>query len=338
MNIGITYDLKDEYLLAGMDEESAAEFDCVETIDGIEAAINRAGHETERIGSLKALVGALASGRRWDLVFNIAEGVHGFAREAQIPALLEAYEIPFVFSDPLVLGVCLHKGIAKTIVREAGVATPDFAVVSFPEEAGKVSLPFPLFVKPVAEGTGKGITPLSRVHTGSELKRVCEELLVRHRQPVLVENWLPGREFTVGILGTGAGAVSVGTMEVHFGHAAEEGIYSYFNKKHYKGIVAYTVPDRQTAESCEACALAAWRALGCRDGGRVDVRMDENGVPNFLEVNPLAGLNPEDSDLPILAGLHGIDYDGLIAMILDAAITRTSAFTRGGSGGIPVPA
>jgi D-alanine-D-alanine ligase len=323
MNIGITYDLKEEYLLAGMDEESAAEFDSIETIDGIDNALIGLGHRTERIGSVKKLVSLLASGKRWDLVFNIAEGAYGFSRESQVPALLEAYGIPFVFSDSLVLGICLHKGISKIIAKAAGVATPDFAVVSSINEADGIQLPFPLFLKPAAEGTGKGISSSSRVSSRESLSQVCGELLLRHRQPVLVEAYLPGREFTVGIVGTGTEAVSVGTMEVIFGGQAEEEIYSYFNKKHYKGIISYAVPDRESALACEACALAAWRALGCRDGGRVDIRMDGEGIPNFLEVNPLAGLNPEDSDLPILAALHGTSYQELIGMILDSALKRT---------------
>ncbi len=325
MNIGITYDLKDEYLLAGMDEESAAEFDSIETIDGIDKALTGLGHRTDRIGSVKSLVTALALGKRWDLVFNIAEGVHGVARESQVPALLEAYGIPFVFSDSLVLGICLHKGISKIIARAAGVATPDFALVSSIEDIDEIDLPFPLFLKPAAEGTGKGITTSSRVESRESLRGVCEELLLRHRQPVLVETYLPGREFTVGIAGTGSDAAAVGTMEVLFGSRAVDEIYSYFNKKHYKGLVSYEIPDRASAQACEACALAAWRALGCRDGGRVDIRMDGEGIPNFLEVNPLAGLNPADSDLPILASLHGISYQDLIGMILDSALKREAA-------------
>ncbi len=334
MNIGITYDLKEEYLLEGMDEENAAEFDSIETIDGIDEALTGLGHQTERIGSIKKLVTALDSGKRWDIVFNIAEGAYGFARESQVPALLEAYAIPFVFSDSLVLGICLHKGISKIIAREAGVPTPDFAVVSSIEDIDGIELPFPLFLKPVAEGTGKGITTSSRVESRESLHLVCEELLYRHRQPVLVETYLPGREFTVGIVGTGSGAVSVGTMEVMFGKQAEDEIYSYFNKKHYKGLISYAVPDPDSARACEACALAAWRALGCRDGGRVDIRMDAEGIPNFLEVNPLAGLNPADSDLPILASLHGTSYEELIGMILDSALKRTG-LDWGGEAVIP---
>ena len=155
MRIGLTYDLRSEYLAMGYSEEATAEFDREETVDGIESALQRLGHATERIGHIRRLVERLAEGRRWDLVFNIAEGLNGIGREAQVPALLDAYGIPYTFSDPLVLGVCLHKGLTKLVVRDAGVPTPDFALVERPEDLARVGLPFPVFAKPVAEGTGK---------------------------------------------------------------------------------------------------------------------------------------------------------------------------------------
>ncbi|MEK7244000.1 MAG: D-alanine--D-alanine ligase, partial [Thermodesulfobacteriota bacterium] len=156
MKIGITYDLRDDYIAEGYTEEETAEFDHPRTIDAIEEALRDLGYETDRIGHLRALTRRLVAGDRWDLVFNIAEGLRGFGREAQVPALLDAWEIPYTFSDPLVLSLTLHKGLTKRVIRDFGIPTPDFAVVETPEEIAAMALPFPLFAKPVAEGTGKG--------------------------------------------------------------------------------------------------------------------------------------------------------------------------------------
>ena len=323
MKIGITYDLRDDYLKEGYTLEETAEFDRVDTIDAIDEAICACGHETDRIGNAKQLVQRLARGERWDLVFNIAEGLHGVGREALVPALLDSYEIPYTFSDPLVLALTLHKGMTKAVLRDAGVPTADFAVVSVPADIEKVSLPYPLFVKPVAEGTGKGISDASLVKTPAELKRVCENLLAEFHQQVLVETFLPGREFTAGVVGTGGEAAAVGVMEVVFKKKEPADlIYSYHNKSNYEQAIEYRVPEPEVVEPCAKLALSAWKVLGCRDGGRVDIRMDSQGRPNFIEVNPLAGLNPVHSDLPILCKLNGISFQELMERILKSAFKR----------------
>lgn len=325
MDIAVTYDLRDEYLAAGLDAEQTAEFDRPETIAAIAGALRRLGHRVQTVGNLAALTRALAAGRRWDLVFNIAEGLHGYGREAQIPALLEGHDIPYTFSDPLTLCLALHKGMAKRVVRAAGVATPDFAVVEDETDLAAVSLPWPLFVKPVAEGTSKGIAPSSRVADREALERAVRDVWARHRQPALVECYLPGREFTVGILGGGRGARTLGVLEVLLGANAEPGCYSFDNKEHYEGRVHYRRAVDAAAGAAADVALAAWRALGARDAGRVDVRLDANGGAHFLEANPLAGLHPERSDLAILARLLGIEYDWLIATIVEEALARRAA-------------
>lgn len=322
MLIGLTYDLKDDYLKEGFAPELVAECDSIVTIDAIEAALQKTGHQTERIGNVKALVSYLASKKRCELVFNIAEGLFGLLRESQIPALLDAYQIPYVFSDSFVLGVCLHKGYTKETVRKAGVATADYCVLKTAEEYKKVQLPYPLFLKPVGGGTGIGITARSRVNNADELEAVSKNLLSAYRQPVLVETYLSGREFTVGICGTGCDATSLGVMEIIIEQNSDGGIYSYKTKQEYEKCTRYEIPDLKTIKTCEDVALAAWRELGCRDGGRIDVKMDEHGVVHFLEVNPLAGLHPIDSDLPILCKLHGIGYDSLIERILYSAKKR----------------
>lgn len=326
MIIGLTFDLVDEYLARGWTQEEAAEFDRTETIDAIQGALERIGHTVDRIGGLRRLVERLARGDRWDLVFNIAEGSEGFGREAEVPCLLEAYGIPYTFSDPLTLTLSLHKGMAKHVLRGLGVATPDFVVIAHPDETGEVSLEPPLFVKPVAEGTSKGISGRSLVRTRAELDRVVPELLERFRQPVLVERFLPGREYTVGVLGQGRGARAVAVMEVELASGAEGPGYTFFNKANYEEVVSYRLVDEAAAQPIMEVALAAWRALGCRDAGRVDLREDEHGRPNVLEVNPLAGLNPAHSDLPIMCRLRGIGYVELIEEILNEARSRCESF------------
>ena len=322
MRIALTYDLRDDYLAAGHSEEEAAEFDRPETIDGIAQALAALRHSPVRVGNLAALAARLLAGERWDLVFNIAEGLYGLARESQVPALLDAWRIPYTFSDPLVLALSLHKGMTKRVVRDAGVPTPDFRLVEEEADLDVVDLPVPLFCKPVAEGSSKGVTPASRVAGPDALRAVCRDLLARFRQPVLVEEYLPGRELTVGILGTGRNAVVLGVLEVLLRSGAESGIYSFHNKEHYEALVDYRVADDADARAAGEVALAAWRVLGGRDAGRVDLRFDARGRPCFLEVNPLAGLHPVRSDLAIIARRVGLGYQGLIGRIVQSAQER----------------
>lgn len=323
MRIGLTYDLKQRYLEEGYAPEEVAELDGIETIEAIEKALRLAGHEPQRIGNVKDLVEALAEGKRWPLVFNIAEGLHGMCREAQIPALLDAYRIPYVFSDSLTLVVTLHKGLAKAVVRERCVPTADYRVVEQPEDIEMVELPYPLFIKPVGGGTGMGIDGNSIVQNKRQLTEGVERLLSSHEQPVLVETYLSGREFTVGIIGTGVDARVVGMMEIVVDPVSDYGVYSYTSKQQYRTFTTYHPVSGMDEQQCRTVALGAWQALGCRDGGRVDLRMDSAGQVNFLEVNPLAGLHPQDSDLPILARMACITYDELIAMIVQSACTRS---------------
>lgn len=325
MKIGLTYDLRDAYLAEGYDEEATAEFDRADTIDSLENAIRAMGHETDRIGHVRQLVARLATGDRWDLVFNICEGLHGIAREAQVPALLEAYNIPCTFGDPVAMAVCLHKGLTKTLVEKCGVPTPQFAVVETMADVSKINLPFPLFAKPIAEGTGKGVSPASCISSPSELHDVCRMLLAKFRQPVLVETYLSGREFTVGILGTGDAAHVLGTLEIVLLSDAEPGAYSYTNKERCEDLVRYDLvsPDNDPeVADAERIALMAWRELNGRDAGRIDLRSDGNGCPNFIEANPLAGLHPEHSDLPMLATKVGMSYNELVRQIVESAEKR----------------
>ena len=326
IKVGITFDLRSEYLKMGFTEDETAEFDQEGTIIAIENTLSELNFETERIGNLKQLVSRLSKGDCWDLVFNISEGMYGNGREAQVPALLDAYKIPYVFSSPFVLALTLDKGMTKRVIRDGGIATPNFFVIHAESDIEKMNLSYPVFIKPVAEGTGKGIDGKSVVGNKKELAAVCPLLLTKYRQPVLVETFLPGREFTVGVVGTGDQARAVGTMEIVLKKEAEKDVYSYNNKEKWESFVKYKAALGPEKQACENMALEAYRLLGCEDAGRVDVRMDEHGIPNFLEINPLAGIHPTHSDLPILSKLNGISYRDLMKMIMDSALQKVTSY------------
>jgi len=327
MKIGLTYDLREEYLAMGYNEEETAEFDRGDTIDAIEQTLQALGYKTGRIGNAKNLARRLVLGERWDMVFNIAEGLRGYGREALVPALLDAYDIAYTFSDPLVLSLTLHKGMTKRVMRDAGIPTADFMVVDDIRHVPQIPFKPPYFIKPVAEGTGKGVTPASIIRRRQDLKTGCAELIDTYRQPVLVETFLPGREFTVGLIGTGSEAVALGTLEIHLLANAEPEVYSYQNKENCEKLVKYRLAkaaEDAVVRDAEAIALDAWRTLGCRDAGRIDIRCDKEGNPHFIEVNPLAGIHPEHSDLPIICNHLGMHYRELIKRIMASAERRLS--------------
>jgi D-alanine-D-alanine ligase len=324
MRIGLTYDLRSDYLAAGYSEEDTAEFDRGETIDAIEEALRTLGHRTDRVGNVHALVERLAAGDRWDLVFNIAEGLEGFGRESQVPALLEAYGIAYTFSDPLVAALTLHKGMAKHVLLNLGLPTTPFREVARPADVDAVDLPFPLFVKPIAEGTAKGIDGRSRVRSPDELRTACLRILERYRQPALVEPFLSGREFTVGITGTGDQALAVGTMEILLLADAEPHSYTYINKERSEELCDLPLAPEPWASQAADIALRAWRGLGCRDAGRIDLRADDAGTLHLLEINPLPGLHPTHSDLPVICAGRGVPFVDLIGRIVASASARIS--------------
>lgn len=322
MRIGVTYDLRDDYRALGYSEEDTAEFDAEETIVAICEALAGLGHSPVRIGHVKALAAALVEGQRWDAVFNICEGLKGLAREAQAPALLEAWDIPVMFSDPLTLALALDKAMAKRVARDRGVPVADFAVIEMPEDIARVNLSFPLFLKPVAEGSGKGVGAMSKVDDAAALQRAALELLRRFRQPVLVEEFLPGREFTVGITGTGAQARVLGVSEIvpnanYIGHG-----YGFENKEKWEDKLKIVRGTDDAARAAGEVALMAWRALRCRDGGRIDIRQDRDGQPCFIEVNPLAGIRPGYSDLCFIAEFEGLSYRQLIGLFVESFLCR----------------
>jgi D-alanine-D-alanine ligase len=323
MRIGVTYDLRADYLALGLSEEATAEFDSDITIAAICEALACMGLQPMRIGNVRRLAERLVAGERWDAVFNFCEGLKGVARESQAPALLEAYDIPYVFSDPLSLALSLDKAMSKRVVRDAGVPTADFAVIEKIADADAIALAYPLFLKPVAEGSGKGVDEHSKVGDAAALQRVAADLLRRFDQPVLVEAFLPGREFTVGITGTGKDAEVLGVTEIMpRAKFVGEG-YGLANKTEgWEDKVDIRPAPAAEAEAAGRVALAAWRALNCRDGGRVDIRCDGAGAPHFVEVNPLAGLRPEHSDLCFIAKFAGLSYQDLIEKIMASFFKR----------------
>ena len=344
LRIALAYDLKTDYLAAGFSPEAVMEFDDDATVAALAGALTALGHRAERVGRGVELARRLAAGERWDLVFNFAEGVSGRSREAQVPALCELFEQPYTFSDPLTAALTLDKPLAKRVVRDLGLPTAPFAVVHSCDEADAVDLPLPLFLKPIAEGSSKGVSQRSKVTRREELRGRCAELIAAFDQPVLVETYLPGREITVGIVGNGTprgnaaaaghagnggdaghagGARVLGTMEVTFDHGCDREFYTALNKGEFEERVGYVLLDGEPlAARAREIALAAYAALGCRDAGRVDLRCSEDGEPCFLEINPLPGLHPTRSDLPIMCTLGGVEYQRLVGEIVDAAARR----------------
>jgi len=322
--IGLCYDLKTEYIQAGFSTTEVMEFDDEETIIGLENALGNLGHQVEPIGNGRELVRRLANGKRWDLIFNIAEGIKGRSREAQVPAVCELFDQPYTFSDPLTCALTLDKALAKRIVHDRGLPTAPFIVVNDIAEAANISLPMPLFFKPLAEGSSKGITGQSLVKEKAKLVTTYQALYSQFQQPILVETFLPGREVTVGIIGNASNAKVVGVMEVIFTDQAETAAYTTLNKKEYLDRIAYQllISSEPLAIEAQKLALEVYHIFGSRDAARVDLRCDAHGVLQFLEINPLPGLDHIYSDLPIMGRLAGVTYTEIISTIVNAAWQR----------------
>ncbi len=323
LSIGLCYDSKEEYLAAGYSKLDVAEFDDEGVISGLEETLTGLGYRVDRIGRGQVLAKRLAAGKRWDLVFNVAEGLRGRARESQVPALCELFEQPYTFSDPVTCGITLDKALAKRIVRDAGVPTPGFLVVRTLSDLDSFIDNGSLFVKPLAEGSSKGVSAYSIVSNRRQLLKTCTRLLPDFPTGLLVEELLPGREVTVGVIGNGIGARVIAVMEVVWTERSEAGAYTQLNKDEYLDRIEYRlVADEPLADEAARLALATVEALDCRDAARVDLRCDAAGRLQFLEVNPLPGLHPVRSDLPIMAHLAGIPYHDLLNAIVTAAKER----------------
>ena len=325
LRIGLTFNLKRIDPRAGDDTE--AEFDSASTVGAISAALERLGHDVVQLEATAELMSILP-GTDVDLVFNVAEGIGGRTREAQVPAMLELLGVEYTGSDAATMAITLDKALAKRIVGQAGVPTPQYMLMRTGDEPLSPTLVFPAVVKPNAEGSSKGVLPTSVVHNEDQLRLLARELCNRYRQPVLVESYLSGREFTVGLLGEHEPR-ALPAMEVIFGESAGVfPVYTFAHKLEVGEAVHYQAPaqvDDALAAELARVACVAWEALGCRDVARVDLRLDAAGRVNFIECNPLPGLAADWSDLCLIATGVGMDYTSLIGEIVAPAMRRLRA-------------
>jgi D-alanine-D-alanine ligase len=328
MKIGLTYNLKEE-ALSGMsaDDERGEEFDTIATIEGLCKVITSLGHNPVKLGFGPGILEKI-SREKVDFVFNIAEGQGSRNRESYIPAILEMAGMPYSGSDALTLGLALDKIVAKKIIRAAGVPTPAYRQVSGPSEVylADKGLNYPLITKPSWEGSSKGIYNFSKSHTRAELDSNLSLLFSKYPgQPVLVEEYIEGREVTLGVIGNNPAFV-LGIMEItNRGSSEKDFFYSLQVKRQWKELVDYTAnPDISDSllKEIKDYSLRIFKEFGCRDLARVDFKISRENKPYLLEINPLPGLSSEYSDLVILARRCGWRYEDLISEIINQALCR----------------
>lgn len=307
-----------------------SEFDSQQTVEAIASALRLRGNEVFLVEADERLLDWLRA-NRVDIVFNIAEGFSGSGRESQVPAILDFLKIPYTGSGILTLALSMDKAMAKQVFFSRKIPTPKFQLFKSGKETLRQNLSFPLIVKPNCEGSAKGIHASSLVHNCSRAYEEIAKVKALYRDDVLVEEFIEGTELTVGILGNQKERV-LPVLEIDFTHCREKGELFYsWEVKEYQGIdplypdPEFYCPARLSEEENEAVqkvALAAHRALGCLDVSRVDIRLSSDGIPYVLEVNPLPGLDPEESNLTRMARSCGINYSDLINEILESALNR----------------
>ncbi|KAJ5577621.1 uncharacterized protein N7459_006585 [Penicillium hispanicum] len=356
LNIALVSEQRSTYLKLGYSERQCAALTHDGEIQAVLTTLEALGHHVILVHGIQSLVELLAAGKHktWDLVFNMAQGFHGRGRESQVPALLEAYQIPFTFSDAATMAICQNKAISKIILDRYKIPTAPFAVVPVLDGVADLSdfditsLPCPLFVKPTTEGSSKGIENSNKVNKPAELGPACQELASQFPdQDILVESFLSGREFTVSILGTGKQSRVIGIREhiwqTSQSHSPEDNHHANpspnfacrLSKSSQAGRMlickdSHDMAEPQIKATCQV-ALDTWKALNCRDCGRVDIRFDSNkpgSIPNVLEVNPIAGLLPDHSPLPTTAKTNGLSFKELLSEIIERALQRA---VRGGT-------
>lgn len=313
-------------------QDMFAEWDTIETITAVKDALSVYHNVTMVEADLNAFEKFKEISP--DIVFNIAEGFYGISREAQIPAMLDMLNIPYTGSDPLTLSVCLDKSRAKEILTYYNIPNAKFKVVDSLNEIDQINLNFPVIVKPIAEGSGKGIYSSSFVNSREELSREAERILLEYNQPALVEEYLAGREFTVAILGNGNEAKALPVIEIDFSPFPENfvPIYSYEAKwildTKDNQLDIFSCPakiDDLLEEKIKKVSLAAFKVLKCKDWSRIDLRLDASGEPHIIEINPLPGILPdpkENSCFPKAARAAGMNYETMINSVLFAAAKR----------------
>jgi len=302
-----------------------AEFDEPETIAAICDALNAGGFEPVVLEASDGFPQKLET-EKPDIVFNIAEGKVGRAREAHIPAILEYFGVPYTGSDAVALAVSLDKALTKRVVQSLGIETPVFVVI----KKGSIELPddllYPVIIKPNAEGSGKGISDACVAANPEELGELAGKITEDYGQDIIVEQYIDGREFTVGILGNRQGCRIFEPMEVIF--KEQRGLYKVYNyevKKNFRDYVIYRCPPELPSHLKARMvrdAEAVYEALGCRDFARIDFRLSGDGIVYFIEVNPLPGLAPGYSDFPMLGEFNNISYNDLICDMLHCALKR----------------
>jgi len=330
MKVALAYNLKEK------DESKPAdyfsEFDSKETISAITDALHKNGHSVRAVNAARAYeVVEFFRKNHIDIVFNIAEGRTGKFRESEIPAILDYLNIPYTGSNTFSLALALNKAFTKKILRAENIPTPHFQVFTKGSEPLDPTLQFPLIVKPNREGSAKGISKSCVVDNEEALLRKVKEILGAYQQEVLVEEFIDGKELTVGILENGK-AVVLPILEIDFSTCTKSGEYFYsWRVKEYQGneelglVPTFHCParlDKETEALVKQVALNTHRAVGCFDISRTDIRLGKNNVPYVLEINPLPGLDPKESNFPIMAYAAGMRYEDIIESILMSAIKR----------------
>jgi D-alanine-D-alanine ligase len=329
MKICLIYNLKKRDTTKPADYFS--EFDSQETVNAIASALKSKGHEVGLLEASHADLFAYFKENQFDMVFNIAEGKCGKFRESEIPAILEYFDIPYTGSNTFSLALALNKALTKKILRAENIPTPHFQLFSKGNEELDPQLRFPLIVKPNREGSAKGINASNVVHSRGGLFSKIKEIIDTYKQEVIVEEFIEGKELTVGILENGKVTI-LPILEIDFSACRDSGEYFYsWRMKEYQGdtklglVPEFYCParlDKDTEESVKEAALKTHRAIGCLDISRTDIRLGRDNIPYVLEINPLPGLNPKESNFTMMAYAAGMQYEDLIEAILISASRR----------------
>ncbi len=322
--IGLTYDLKSDYIPRPSDPvDVIAEFDNEKTLSEISTALVNNGYQVKRIGNVYNLLKALPD-LGADLVLNIAEGFQTRNRESQVPMILELYHIPYIGADALTLGLTLDKALTKKILMSEGIPTPRFFNVKDVDELKDTDhVSFPMIVKPRYEGSSKGLTNGSRVEDMESLKDEVLRITKTYKQPALVEEFISGTEFTVPIVGNDPIEVFP-PVQIQIDGRLDLGDMFYTFERLSSDKLRYICPARISKEleaRLKDAALKTYKAVDCRDLGRVDFRVDKDNNIYVLEINPLPILCKEDAFF-FVAEHTKIGYDRIIAKIVESAIKR----------------
>ncbi len=323
LRVGLTYNVKSGTKTDIEDEE--AEYDSLETVLAIKQALEEEPCSVELLEANDQLPQKLLQSRP-DIVFNIAEGRKGRGREAQVPAILNYYHIPFTGSDETTLCIALDKALTKRLLATYKIRTPKYRVISREHSRWNGAFALPAIVKPNAEGSSKGISDVAIAANTEELRTLLNRSLSQYRQDMLVEEYIDGREFTVGILGNGDDTLVFRPMEiVYLNKHSDYHIYSYQVKQNYKTLIRYDCPasiSAQVEAEMMRTARKIYDALCCKDFARMDFRLSPEGKLYFIEINPLPGLAPGYSDYPMLADFTGMGYSELVRGVLKSALKR----------------